>query len=230
MPAIEVICSEILDSSAMSALAQCGIDGEMLELNGTEKKAKLRANAILGVSLAVAKAAVLASELRVYKYLSGHRTTDLLVSMTNIFNGGAHADNNVDLQEFMIMTVGTKTFPNLTRTPSYQGTLTSSGDDLFDANVERLSRGIDKNVTNSIQIKVNQIGTLSETLKMIETGRRAGYTSVIADRSGATENTTIADLAVAIGAGQIMTGAQSMTGWGAKCNKFRGTEENLGVY
>lgn len=341
----EIIAPKLL---GMDALAQREIDGEMLELDGTENKSKLGANAILGVSLAVAKAAAAASELPLYEYLGGPGAHKLPVPMMNIINGGAHADNNVDLQEFMIMPAGVGSFsealrtgaeifhhlkkvlsskglstavgdeggfaPNLSSneaalevimeainkagyTPGgevlialdpaaseffrdgayhltgekrklssaemvgYYEYLADSypiisiedglaeddwegwklltkrlksrvqlvGDDLFVTNVERLKRGIDMGVANSILIKVNQIGTLSETLETIETAQRAGYTSVISHRSGETEDTTIADLAVAVNAGQIKTGAPSRTDRVAKYNQLIRIEENLGV-
>lgn len=341
----EIIAPKLL---GMDALAQREIDSEMVELDGTENKSKLGANAILGVSLAVAKAAAAASELPLYEYLGGPGAHKLPVPMMNIINGGAHADNNVDLQEFMIMPAGAGSFsealrigaeifhhlkkvlsskglstavgdeggfaPNLSSneaalevimeainkagyTPGgevlialdpaasefyrdgayhltgekrklssaemvgYYEYLADSypiisiedgldeedwegwklltkrlksrvqlvGDDLFVTNVERLKRGIEMGVANSILIKVNQIGTLSETLETIETAQRAGYTSVISHRSGETEDTTIADLAVAVNAGQMKTGAPSRTDRVAKYNQLIRIEENLGA-
>lgn len=328
------------------ALDQVGIDELLLEMDGTPNKSKLGANAILGVSLAVAKAAAESVGLPLYRYIGGVNAKELPVPMMNILNGGEHADNNVDIQEFMIMPVGAPNFsealrmgvevfhslkavlqgkglntavgdeggfaPNLksneealevimeaiqragyepgkdvmlaldvaaselykegkyvlegegvTRTSQemiqYLAQLTSKypiisiedglaeddwegwqeltkelggkvqlvGDDLFVTNTEKLSRGIATNTANSILIKVNQIGTLTETLEAIEMAKRAGYTTVISHRSGETEDTTIADLAVATNAGQIKTGAPSRTDRVAKYNQLLRIEEEL---
>ena len=340
----EIIAPQI---KGMNALAQRGVDQRLLELDGTDNKGKLGANAILGVSLAVAKAAAVSSGLPLYEYLGGSDAHTLPVPMMNIINGGAHADNNVDLQEFMIMPVGLDSFsealragveiyhslkkvlkgeglsttvgdeggfaPNLRsneaalevimeaidkagytpggqimialdpassefyRDGSYHLTgenrvLSSAemvgyyeylvdsfpiisiedglaeddwdgwklltkrlksrvqlvGDDLFVTNVERLEQGIEMGVANSILIKVNQIGTLTETLETIAAARKAGYTTVMSHRSGETEDTTIADLAVAVSAGQIKTGAPSRSDRVAKYNQLLRIEENLG--
>jgi enolase len=331
----------------MDATAQREIDEEMLALDGTENKGKLGANAVLGVSLAVAKAAAEALDIPLYQYLGGTNAHQLPVPMMNVINGGAHADNNLDLQEFLIMPVGFPTFSEALRAGAEifhslkkvlrdQGLATSVGDeggfapdlksneaaleviveaigaagytagdqvmialdpastefyrdgsyilagegrtlspaemvdyyarlvdaypiisiedglaeddwdgwkklterlgdrvqlvgdDLFVTNVTRLTRGIDAGVANSILVKLNQIGTLSETLDTIETARRAGYTTVISHRSGETEDATIADLAVAVNAGQIKTGAPSRTDRVAKYNQLLRIEENLG--
>ncbi|HHT50977.1 MAG TPA: phosphopyruvate hydratase [Eubacteriaceae bacterium] len=331
-----------------NALDQVGIDKHMIKLDGTPNKGKLGANAILGVSLAVARAAAEALGLSLYQYLGGVNGKALPVPMMNILNGGEHADNNVDIQEFMIMPVGAESFnealricaeifhslksvlkskglntavgdeggfaPNLTSneeaievimeaieeagfeagkdifiamdvaaTELYkedgkyhlesEGIAKTSeemvnyyekliekypvisiedgldeedwegwkllteklgkkvqlvGDDLFVTNTERLSKGIEQGVGNSILIKVNQIGTLTETLDAIKMAERAGYTAVISHRSGETEDTTIADLAVAVNAGQIKTGAPSRTDRVAKYNQLIRIEEELG--
>src|SRR5690554_396686 len=340
----EVIAAEIV---GFDALDQVEIDKTMIELDGTSNKGKLGANAILGVSLAVAKAAAEATGNYLYKYLGGVNAKLLPVPMMNILNGGEHADNNVDIQEFMVMPVGAESFsealrmcaeifhnlkkvlknkglntavgdeggfaPNLTsneeaievimeaiKEAGYEagkdifiamdvaatelhkedgkyhlegeGIVRSAeemvdfyeeliekypiisiedgldeedwegwkvlterlgekvqlvGDDLFVTNTERLSKGIELGVSNSILIKVNQIGTLTETLDAIQMAERAGYTAVISHRSGETEDTTIADLVVAVNAGQIKTGAPSRTDRVAKYNQLLRIEEEL---
>lgn len=330
----------------MDVRDQMGIDALMLELDGTANKAKLGANAILGVSLACAKAAAEEVSLSLYQYIGGVNAKQLPVPMMNILNGGEHADNNVDIQEFMIMPVGACCFqealrmgaetfhslkkvlkgkglntavgdeggfaPNLrsnteaievilkaietagykpgedimialdvAATELFKGgkyvfagegierttedmiafytdlvakypvisiedplsedewdgwkALTDAigdkvqivGDDLFVTNTERLSRGIEMGVANSILIKVNQIGTLTETLDAIEMAKRAGYTAVVSHRSGETEDVTIADIVVAVNAGQIKTGAPSRTDRVAKYNQLLRIEEGL---
>ncbi|MEI7813591.1 MAG: phosphopyruvate hydratase [Coriobacteriia bacterium] len=333
----------------LDATDQRSIDSVLIELDGTANKGKLGANAILGVSLAAARAAAESTELTLYSYIGGANAHVLPVPMMNILNGGAHADNNVDLQEFMIMPVGASTFaeglrwcaeiyhtlkkvlqerglatsvgdeggfaPNLdsneaalqlivdacqkagyspgeqvrialdpASTEFYDAArgvymltgegreLTSEqmvdfyedlanrypiisledgmaeddwdgwklltdrlgkriqlvGDDLFVTNTERLARGIELGVANSILIKLNQIGSLTETLDTIEMATRAGYTCVISHRSGETEDTTIADLAVAVNAGQIKTGAPARSDRVAKYNQLIRIEEELG--
>ncbi len=331
----------------MEGTDQVAIDELMIQLDGTENKGKLGANALLGVSLAVAKAAADSVGLPLYQYLGGVGAQDLPVPMMNILNGGAHADNNVDIQEFMIMPVGAKSFaqalrmgaevfhslkgvlqakglntavgdeggfaPNLESnvqaievilqavekagyTPGsdisialdvasteffadgkynfegeglqrntdemiefYAGLLDKFpiisiedplseeewdgwkkltdalgkrvqlvGDDLFVTNTTRLSRGIELGVANSILIKVNQIGTLTETLQAIEMAKKAGYTAVVSHRSGETEDTTIADIVVGVNAGQIKTGAPSRTDRVAKYNQLLRIEDMLG--
>ncbi|MDN5345006.1 MAG: enolase [Clostridia bacterium] len=338
-----VIAPELVGSDALD---QREIDRQLIELDGTPNKGKLGANAILGVSLAVAKAAADALGLPLYRYLGGVNAHTLPVPMMNILNGGKHADNNVDLQEFMVMPAGAGDFagalrmgaevfhslkavlqgkglntavgdeggfaPNLrsnveaievileaiakagyepgkdcfialdpaatelykdgkyvfagegvTRTSAemidfYAGlvekypiisiedglaeddwegwqALTKRlgqkvqlvGDDLFVTNTERLSRGIAMGAANAILIKVNQIGTLTETLEAIEMAKKAGYTAVVSHRSGETEDTTIADIVVAINAGQIKTGAPSRTDRVAKYNQLLRIEEEL---
>lgn len=342
----EIIAPEL---EGMDATDQPGIDGLLIELDGTKNKGKLGANAILGVSMAVARAAAEEVGLPLFQYLGGVNAKQLPVPMMNILNGGEHADNNVDVQEFMILPVGAKSFrealrmgaevfhslkkvlgekglacgvgdeggfaPNLDsnraaleliveaiskagyepgkdvmlgldvaasemynkETKKYvlagEGKkLTSEqmvelyedwannfpiitiedgldeedwdgwkvlterlgnklqlvGDDLFVTNTERLERGIEAGVANSILVKVNQIGTLTETLDAIEMAKRAGYTAVISHRSGETEDTTIADLAVAVNAGQIKTGAPSRTDRVAKYNQLLRIEEMIG--
>ncbi|SOC44309.1 phosphopyruvate hydratase [Salinicoccus kekensis] len=343
----EVIAVELIEGE-FSVLEQVSIDKMMIALDGTGNKAKLGANAILGVSIAVAKAAAEFLGQPLYKYLGGFNAVQLPVPMMNIINGGEHADNNVDIQEFMIMPVGaesfkeglrmgTEIFHNLKKVLSEKGlntavgdeggfapnlgsneealstiieaiekagyepgteirlamdaassefynvekgvyelsgegkTFTSQemvdwyaemvdkypiisiedgldendwdghklltdrlgdrvqlvGDDLFVTNTEKLARGIEEGVGNSILIKVNQIGTLTETFEAIEMAKRAGYTSVISHRSGETEDTTIADIAVAVNAGQIKTGAPSRTDRVAKYNQLLRIEDEL---
>ena len=333
----------------LDAFDQPGIDGLLLELDGTPNKGKLGANAILGVSMAVARAAANELGLPLFQYIGGVNAKQLPVPMMNILNGGEHADNNVDVQEFMILPVGAPCFkeglrmgaevfhalkkvlgekglacgvgdeggfaPNLgsnrealeliveaikaagyepgkdvmlgldvaasemynEETKKYvlagEGKeLTAAemvdlyedwttnfpiitiedgldeedwdgwkvlterlgkkvqlvGDDLFVTNTERLERGIEAGVANSILIKVNQIGTITETLDAIEMAKRAGYTAVRSHRSGETEDTTIADLAVAVNAGQIKTGAPSRTDRVAKYNQLLRIEEMVG--
>ena len=334
----------------LDAFDQPGIDGLLLELDGTPNKGKLGANAILGVSMAVARAAANELGLPLFQYIGGVNAKQLPVPMMNILNGGEHADNSVDVQEFMILPVGAPSFkeglrmgaevfhslkkvlserglacgvgdeggfaPNLgsnrealeliveaiskagyepgkdvmlgldvAATEMYDKEtklydlkhegkkLTAEemvdlyedwatnfpiitiedgldeedwdgwkvltdrlgkkiqlvGDDLFVTNTERLERGIEAGVANSILIKVNQIGTITETLDAIEMAKRAGYTAVISHRSGETEDTTIADLAVAVNAGQIKTGAPSRTDRVAKYNQLLRIEETVGA-
>lgn len=337
----------------MDALDQLAVDQTMLDLDGTDNKGRLGANAILGVSLAVAKAAANSLGMPLYRYLGGVNAKELPVPMMNILNGGKHADNSVDLQEFMVMPVGAESFseclrwgaeifhalkqvlkgkgyntavgdeggyaPNLksnqealdvimeaiqlagfkpgddiriamdpastelwdeakkkgeegkyyfwksnilkTReemvafwedlarnypvisiedgmaeedwdgwkmlTERLGGKVQLVGDDLFVTNTKRLKKGIDLGVANSILIKVNQIGTLTETLDAIEMAKKAGYTAIISHRSGETEDATIADIAVATNAGQIKTGAPSRTDRVAKYNQLLRIEEEL---
>ena len=333
----------------MESTDQPAIDALLIELDGTHNKGKLGANAILGVSMAVARASAEELGLPLYQYIGGVNAKQLPVPMMNILNGGEHADNSVDVQEFMILPVGAKSFreglrmgaevfhslkkvlserglacgvgdeggfaPNLgsnrealeliveaiekagykpgddvrlgldvAATEMYDKEtklydlkhegkkLTAEemvdlyedwatnfpiitiedgldeedwdgwkvlterlgkkiqlvGDDLFVTNTERLERGIEAGVANSILIKVNQIGTITETLDAIEMAKRAGYTAVISHRSGETEDTTIADLAVAVNAGQIKTGAPSRTDRVAKYNQLLRIEEMVG--
>jgi enolase len=331
----------------LDALDQAGIDRQLIELDGTPNKGKLGANAILGASLAVAKVAADVSGLPLYRYVGGPNARTLPVPLMNVLNGGAHADNNVDVQEFMIAPVGAPSFseglrwgveiyhalkgvlkagklatavgdeggfaPNLPSnvaaldllleaitkagfkpgddillaldvaasefhkdgryhlagegrvltaaemvalyadwsakyplvsiedglaeddwdgwsllTRELGGKVQLVGDDLFVTNTERLRRGIDAGVANSILVKVNQIGTLTETLEAVEMAHRARYTSIMSHRSGETEDTTIADLAVASNCGQIKTGAPCRTDRVAKYNQLLRIEEQLG--
>lgn len=341
----EIIASELID---FDALDQLGIDQFLLELDGTPNKERLGANAILAVSMAVARASAEALGLPLYVYIGGVNAKTLPIPMMNILNGGEHADNNVDIQEFMIMPVGAENFaealrmgaeifhnlkavlqakglntsvgdeggfaPNLASNEEaiitileaieqagykageevylaldvaatefyrddkyvlagegvektteqlidYYEKLISKypiisiedglaeddwegwklmterlgdrvqlvGDDLFVTNTERLAKGIATGTANSILIKVNQIGTLTETLDAIEMAKRAGYTIVISHRSGETEDTFIADLAVAVNAGQIKTGAPSRTDRVAKYNQLLRIEDELAL-
>ncbi len=334
----------------MDATEQALIDKTLIELDGTENKSKLGANAILGVSLAAARSAAEGLALPLYQYLGGVGARELPVPMMNIINGGAHADNNLDFQEFMILPVGAPTFAEALRmgaeifhtlkgvlkdknlntavgdeggfAPNFKSNaeaietvlqaVTKSGyapgkevylgldaaasefwdakekaymlkaeskpkkssddligyydslckkypilsiedglheedwegfakltktlgdrvqlvgDDLFVTNVKYLERGIGEGVCNAILVKVNQIGTLSETMDAIETAKKAGYASIISHRSGETEDSTIADLAVAMNTGQIKTGSLSRTDRIAKYNQLLRIEEQLG--
>ena len=340
----DTIAPELID---LDATEQVAIDELMIALDGTDTKAKLGANAILGVSLAVAKAAARGLGLPLYRYIGGTSARQLPVPMMNIMNGGKHADSNVDMQEFMAMPVGAKSFaealqmgtdvyhalkgvlkarglatsvgdeggfaPNLPsneeaikvileaidkagyksgeqimiamdpaasefydngsyvlkgegRTLSgdqmvdYYADLVEKypiisiedglaeddwatwrklterighkvqlvGDDLFVTNTKFLQKGIDSQTANSILVKVNQIGTLTETLAAIELAKQAGYTAVVSHRSGETEDATIADIVVATNAGQIKTGAPARTDRVAKYNQLLRIEESLG--
>jgi len=346
--AVDAVNGEIFDAiGGMDAEAQAKIDETLIALDGTPNKNRLGANAILGVSLAVAKAAAAANGLPLYRFVGGVAARLLPVPMMNIINGGVHADNPIDFQEFMIMPVGAPSFSEALRTgvevfqtlktalkdaghntnvgdeggfapnlPSadaalgfvmnaiekagykpgddvvlaldcaateffekglyrYQGegkkrsrdeqaqyladlasrfpivsiedgmaeddfdgwkTLTDSlgktcqlvGDDLFVTNVTRLADGIARGLANSILVKVNQIGSLTETLATVEMAHKAGYTVVISHRSGETEDSTIADLAVAVNCGQIKTGSLARSDRTAKYNQLLRIEEELG--
>ncbi len=348
LKAIENVNSEIAGALAnFNAADQGALDRKMIDLDGTKNKGRLGANAILAVSMAAARAAANEYGLPLYRYLGGAAANTLPVPMMNILNGGAHADNNVDFQEFMVMPVGAPSFSEALRwgvevfhtlkevlkkrgyniavgdeggfapsvksnveaievvleaiqqagykpgeqisialdpaasefykdgkyvfkksdksaksseemvrywakwakdypivsiedglaeddwdgwamlTKELGGKIQLVGDDLFVTNVERLQMGIDQGIANSILIKVNQIGTVSETLDAIELARRNAYTSVISHRSGESEDTFIADLAVATGAGQIKTGSASRTDRVAKYNQLLRIEEAL---
>jgi enolase len=347
--AVENVNGEIANALAnMDAADQRAIDQKMIDLDGSGNKGRLGANALLAVSMATARAAAAEYGMPLYRYLGGAGANVLPLPMMNILNGGAHADNNVDFQEFMVMPVGAESFSDALRwgvevfhtlkgvlkkrgyntavgdeggfAPSLKSNVEAIevvleaiqqagykpgeeiaialdpaasefyqdgryvfkksdksakssddmvrywskwvndypivsledglseedwegwenltkeigrkiqlvGDDLFVTNVEFLQEGIDKNVANSILVKVNQIGTVSETLDAIDLARRNGYTSVISHRSGETEDTFIADLAVATGAGQIKTGSASRTDRIAKYNQLLRIEEELG--
>ncbi|MGI9103030.1 MAG: phosphopyruvate hydratase [Terriglobales bacterium] len=349
LKAVKNVNGEIAEGLAnMDAADQQAIDNKMIDLDGTENKGRLGANAILAVSMACARAAAEAFKLPLYRYLGGLSANTIPCPMMNILNGGAHADNNVDFQEFMVMPVGAETFDEALRwgvevfhtlkgvlkkrgyntavgdeggfAPSlksnveaievlleaiqqagyragddiaialdpatsefYQegkyvfkksdqsaknsddmvrfwakwvrdypivsledglaeddwegwaaltkelgGKIQLVGDDLFVTNVDRLERGIDLGVANSILIKVNQIGTVTETLDAIDLARRNGYTCVISHRSGETEDAFIADFAVATGAGQIKTGSLCRTDRVSKYNQLLRIEEELG--
>ncbi len=340
----EIICPEIV---GLDALDQIYIDKLMCQIDDTENKGKLGANALLGVSLAIAKAAANAMEIPLFQYIGGVNSKVLPVPMMNVLNGGKHADNNVDIQEFMIVPVGAnsireavrygaETFHALKSILSEKGYATSvgdeggfapnlksnrealeiivsaiekagykpdeeialaldpaaseflrndgyhldaegkilnavemvdfyeklvdefpvisiedglgeddwdgwkilnqrlgkriqiMGDDIFVTNTKRLKRGIDEGIANSILIKLNQIGTLTETLDTIEMAKKAGYTSVVSHRSGESEDVTIAHVAVAVNSGQIKTGSLSRTDRIAKYNELMRIEEELG--
>ncbi|MBN9333661.1 phosphopyruvate hydratase [Devosia sp.] len=346
--AVENVNTAIFEEiQGMDALDQLGVDQAMIDLDGTANKGKLGANAILGVSLAVAKAAAESSELPLYRYIGGPNAHVLPVPMMNIINGGEHADNPIDMQEFMILPagaesiadavrIGSEIFHTLKKNLSAEGHNTNVGDeggfapnlgsadealgfimrsiekagyrpgedvflgldcaateyfkngkyemvgegkslsseenvkfladlaarypiitiedgmaeddwdgwkaltdaigkkvqlvgdDLFVTNTQRLVSGIKMGVANSILVKVNQIGSLSETLDAVDTAHRASYTSVMSHRSGETEDSTIADLAVALNCGQIKTGSLSRSDRMAKYNQLIRIEEQLG--
>ena len=350
--AVHNVNTEIADTlRGQDAMDQTGIDRLLICLDGTPNKSRLGANAILGVSLAVARAAAQSLGVSLYRYIGGSNAKVLPVPMMNILNGGAHAANNVDIQEFMIMPVSAPCFsealrrsaevfhtlknvlkakgipatgvgdeggyaPNLKKDEDALSVIVEAieqagyipgedfmiaidaassewydeesglyllpksgrqltrhqlvsmwkrlaqkypiisledgmaetdwegwdmltkaignkvqlvGDDLFVTNTERLAQGIEKGIANSILIKVNQIGTLTETLDAISMANRAGYTAIVSHRSGETEDTTIADLSVAVNAGQIKTGAPSRSDRVAKYNQLLRIEEELGV-
>ena len=351
LEAVEAVNGELAEALiGLNAMDQAFIDQTMIALDGTPNKSRLGANAILGVSLACARASAEALGMPLYAYLGGPNAKTLPVPMMNILNGGAHASNNVDIQEFMIMPVGAPSWrealrmcsevfhtlknvlkemgapaagvgdeggyaPNLKRDedalkaivaaieaagykpyddfmiaidaavsdwynhetqcydlPKAKKTLTRQqmvtmwkrfadnypiismedcmgeddwegwalltkalgkrvqlvGDDLFVTNTARVEKGLELGVANAVLIKVNQIGTLTETLDTIQKANRAGYTAVVSHRSGETEDTTIADLVVAVNAGQIKTGAPSRTDRVAKYNQLLRIEEELG--
>jgi len=344
MHAVANVNGEIADAvRGLDANDQAALDRTLVDLDGTPNKGRLGANAILGVSLAVAKAAAAEAGVPLYRLLGGDEARTLPVPMLNVVNGGAHAQNSIDLQEFMLVPVGAASFADALRVGSetfhalkavlherglatavgdeggfapdlgsseeaigaileaaeraghrdavaialdpaaseffddgayrFEGSETDGagiadfyaglveqfpivsiedgvaeddwdawrglterlgdrvqlvGDDVFVTNPERLQRGIDEHVANAILVKVNQIGTLTETLETIELARRNGYAVVISHRSGETEDTTIADLAVATNAGQIKTGAPSRTDRVAKYNQLLRIEEELG--
>jgi len=350
LKAVANVNGEIADAViGMEAGDQAGMDKKMIELDGTETKSRLGANAILGVSLAAAKAATGEAGLPLYRYIGGTNAKELPVPMMNVLNGGAHADNNVDIQEFMIVPAGAQRFsealrmgaevfhalkgvlkakgyntsvgdeggfaPNLSSneealevimegivmagyrpgedvflaldpaaseffedgsymmkaeseprksadeiidfyedlvnrypivfiedgmaendgygwkkiTERLGGRIQLVGDDNFVTNAKLLKEGIENGIANSILIKLNQIGTLTETLDTIEMARRAGYTTVISHRSGETEDTTLADLAVAVNAGQVKTGSLCRTDRICKYNRLLRIEDELGV-
>ncbi len=257
----------------MDASDTYAVDQVMLRKDGTADKSVLGANAILAVSIATAKAAAQSLKTPLYRFVGGVSGTKLPVPMMNILNGGAHAANTVDVQEFMIMPVGADSFREALRwsaevfhalaallkrkglatsvgdeggfAPNLQSDeedwlgwekLTQElgdrvqlvGDDLFVTNTKRLAKGIAEGCGNSILIKLNQIGTLSETMEAIKLAKQFGYTSIMSHRSGETEDTTIADLAVALNCGQIKTGAPSRSERVAKYNRLLRIEQELG--
>ena len=249
--------------TGLDATDQRGVDRALTDADGTDDKGRLGANAILGVSLAVAKAAADEVELPLYRYLGGADAHVLPVPQMNVLNGGAHADNNVDFQEFMILPVGAASFSEAVRwgAETYhalRAVLTERGrstgigdaeddweswrmlterlgdrvqlvgDDLFVTDAERLARGVDGGVANSILIKPNQIGSLTETFGTMSLAVRSGYTAVVSHRSGETEDVTIADLAVASNCGQIKAGAPTRSDRVAKYNQLLRIEEDLG--
>lgn len=347
LKAVENVNTELADEIiGLDVFDQVGIDNLMIELDGTDNKGRLGANAILGVSIAVARAAADELGIPLYNYVGGFNAKQLPVPMMNILNGGEHADNSVDIQEFMVMPVGAKSFehalqmgaeifhslrkvlqeaghntavgdeggfaPNLKSNEEALSTIVKAievagykpgeevmiamdvassemyedgkyvlkgegveksteemiswyaeliekypivsiedgldendwegwkeltsrlgkkvqlvGDDLFVTNTERLAKGIENGVANALLVKVNQIGTLTETLDAVEMANKAGYTAVMSHRSGETEDTTIADLAVALNTGQIKTGAPSRTDRVAKYNQLLRIEDEL---
>jgi enolase len=297
LKAVEAVNTEIHEAlTGLDAEEQRDIDLALIELDGTENKSRLGANALLGTSLAVAKAAADARGLPLYSYVGGVQAHVLPVPMMNIINGGEHADNPIDFQEFMIMPVGadsiseafklgtdillaldcaaTEFFKNgkyeisgegLSLSPvqmaEYLASLAADypiisiedgmseddfegwkaltdliggkvqlvGDDLFVTNPKRLKMGIDLGLANSLLVKVNQIGTLTETLEAVSIAQRNGYTAVMSHRSGETEDATIADLAVATNCGQIKTGSLARSDRLAKYNQLIRIEEQLGV-
>src|SRR5947208_285645 len=209
----------------MSAEEQIAVDYAMLELDGTPNKSHLGANAILAVSMAAARAAAQDAGLPLYRYLGGPVTNVLPVPMMNILNGGAHAANTVDFQEFMVVPIGAESFPEGLRI----------GVEVFHALKKVVAKrnlstavGIEEGVANAILIKLNQIGSVTETLQCIEHARSNGYGAVISHRSGETEDTFIADLAVGAGVGQIKTGSASRTDRVAKYNQLLRIAEELG--
>src|SRR5439155_418176 len=188
-------------------------------------------------SLAAAKAAADDEGLPLFRYLGGDDAVTLPVPMLNVINGGVHAANSIDLQEFMVVPVGADTFADALRIgPEVYHALTSVladrvqlvGDDVFVTNPARLREGIERGVGNSILVKVNQIGTLTETIEAVQLAQSNGYTAVMSHRSGETEDATIADLAVALGTGQIKTGAPARSDRVAKYNQLLRIEEELG--
>lgn len=216
------------------------IDKAMILADGTKDKSNLGANAILAVSIACCRAASIALDIPLYRFLGGVSGNRLPVPMMNIINGGCHAlSSGLDVQEFMIMPVGAPSFKECLRWCAEvfhalaailkeRGLATSVGDDLFVTNTERLAKGISLGCGNSILIKLNQIGSVSETLEAIKMAHKAGYTAISSHRSGETEDTTIADLAVALNTCQIKTGAPSRSERVAKYNQLLRIEEELG--
>jgi enolase len=225
----------------MDALDQGAVDRAMLALDGTPSKGKLGANAILRVSLAVARAAANACHLPLYRYLGGSTANRVPVPMFNILNGGVHANwQGTDLQEFMIAPVGAPNFAEALRwaAETYQrlkkvlkddGYSTGVGDDLFVTNVERIARGIKENVANAVLIKLNQIGSLTETNAAVKLAYEANWGAMVSHRSGETVDSFIADLTVALGTGHLKTGAPCRGERVEKYNQLLRIEEGLGA-
>src|SRR5438132_762866 len=239
LKAVEHVNTEISEAiMGLDAQEQSFIDKTLIELDGTDNKSRLGANAILAVSMAVAKAAAEESGLPLYRYFGGSGGMQMPVPMMNVINGGAHANNSLDLQELMIIPVGAPSFREAVRYGAEvfhalkkiideKGMSTAVGDEGGFA-PKVLKEGISKRIANSILIKINQIGTLTETFAAIEMAKRAGYTAVISHRSGETEDSTIADIAVGTNAGQIKTGSMSRSDRIAKYNQLLRIEEDLG--
>src|SRR5438270_224414 len=208
LQAVEAVNGEIFDAlSGFDAEDQLAIDRMLIGLDGTPNKSRLGANAILGVSLACAKAAAAEAGISLYRYVGGVFARTMPVPMMNIINGGVHADNPIVSIEDGMAEDDWEGWAQLTRELGSNVQLV--GDDLFVTNPQRLRDGISRGVANALLVKVNQIGTLSETLEAVEIARRAGWGTVFSHRSGETEDTTIADLAVATNCRQIKTGSLS---------------------
>src|SRR5438477_550069 len=239
---LDAVCSvnEMIGTALAGhdALEQAKIDEKMIELDGTPNKKKLGANAILGVSLANAHACAAANEMSLFRYLGGNAAKVLPVPMMNILNGGAHSDELIDYYELLA-----RRFPIISiedgcaendwdgwkkMTARLGSEMQLVGDDLFVTNVEFLRKGIHQGVANSILVKVNQIGTLTETFAAIDLATKNNYTAIVSHRSGETEDTTIADIAVATNAGQIKTGSLCRTDRVAKYNRLSRIAEELG--
>src|SRR5439155_1250510 len=225
LKAIEYVNTEISEAVVgLDAMEQAFIDKALIDLDGTENKARLGANALLAVSMATAKAAAEECGLPLYRYFGGSGAMQMPVPMMNVINGGAHANNALDMQEMMIVPVGAQSFREALR----------CGAEIFQALKKLIDgKGMStsvggKGVANAILIKVNQIGTLTETFAAIELAKRAAYGTVISHRSGETEDTTIADIAVSTNALQIKTGSLSRSDRVAKYNQLLRIEEDLG--
>src|SRR5258707_1255466 len=256
LKAVANVNGEIAKAVAgMDAADQRALDKRMMELDGTPTKSRLGANAILAVSMAAARGAGAAPKLPLYKYLGKYSTVRPAklrpAPMMKIFNGGGPADKSAHssaemaaywtawAQKYPIVSIedgmaeddwaGWKQLTQSVGSKSSKKKIQLVGDDLFVTNTERLSRGINEGIANAILIKLNQIGTVTETIDAIELARKAGYNSIISHRSGETEDTFIADLAVATSAGQIKTGSASRTDRVAKYNQLLRIEEELGA-
>src|SRR5438874_2031233 len=231
----------------MKATEQAAVDQAMIDLDGTPNKSALGANSILGVSLAVARAAADEVSLPLYAYLGGVGARLLPVPLLNVLNGGAHADNGLDFQEFMLVPAGAESFSAAIRMGAEvfhalrtllreKGLSTGVGDEggfapalgSNTAALDLIQQGIKNGIANAVLVKVNQVGTLTEALEAVELAKRAGYGTVISHRSGETEDSFIADLAVAVNAGQIKTGSLARGERTAKYNQLLRIEEELG--